>query len=278
MSQQTFAIKSMPLYRNVNRVYNELAALGLDKGESLSVEDLAPFDEYHYHSTDAVDSAIASLGLNAESRVLDIGSGIGGPSRYIAATTGASVMALELQPDMSAIASELTRRCGLSEQVRHVCANVLEYPLGDERYDAIVSWLAFYHIEEHEVLLSRCFQWLEPEGAMYLEDLYTRGAYTPEEQEDLEIKLYGRYLPSRERYESEVRAAGFAEVHIDDMSNDWAEFTHERIKAFRRDRARHVSVHGEAIVDGLDGFYAAVERLFASGHMGGLRMICRKSG
>ena len=47
--------------------------------------------------------------------ILEIGSGIGGPARYIANKTGATVIALELQPDQNKLASDLTRRCGLSE-------------------------------------------------------------------------------------------------------------------------------------------------------------------
>lgn len=98
MSRNPDDLKTMPLYRDVDRVYNELAALGLAGDDRLSAADLAIFDQYHYHGTDAVDAAITSLGIGANDRVLEIGSGIGGPARHIAAMSGARVIALELQP------------------------------------------------------------------------------------------------------------------------------------------------------------------------------------
>ncbi len=156
MSRNPDDLKSMPLYRGVDRVYNELAALGLAGDDRLSTADLAIFDQYHYHGTDAVDAAITSLGIGANDRVLEIGSGIGGPARHIAAMSGARVIALELQPDLNDIAKDLTRRCGLSDSVEHVCADVLDYSPGDTRFDAVVSWLTLFHIDQRDELLSRC--------------------------------------------------------------------------------------------------------------------------
>ncbi len=209
MSRNPDALKSMPLYRDVDRVYNELAALGFKNDDQLSVGDLAAFDQYHYRGTEAVDAAIKSLGIGANDRVLEIGSGIGGPARHIAATTGARVTALELQPDLNDLATDLTRRCGLSDHVEHICADALDYSPRDSTFDAIVSWLALFHIEQRDELLSRCMNWLKRSGGLFVEDLYMRGDPTPVEKEDLTVILVSRYLPDRETYESDFRDAGF---------------------------------------------------------------------
>lgn len=276
MSRGSDKLKSMPLYRDVDRVYKELAVSGLNNDDKLCVADLAPFDQYHYHGTDAVDVAINTLGIGATDRVLEIGSGIGGPSRYIAENTGANVIALELQPDLNDLARDLTRRCGLSDRIEHVCADVLDYVPGITHFDAIVSWLAFFHIEQRDELLSRCMEWLKPNGSLSVEDLYARGKLTPVEQDDLAITLYARYLPDRDTYESDFRIAGFSDLVIDDMSEDWRQFTHTRYVEFCRDRKRYETIHGAMIVDGLDSFYATVDRLFSGGNLGGIRIVGRK--
>eukprot|EP00966_Prymnesium_polylepis_P139126 3214669-Prymnesium_polylepis.1 len=56
--------------------------------------------QYHYLGTEACDHVIELLGLDEQSTVLDIGSGIGGPARYIAGKTGCSVTGVELQEDL----------------------------------------------------------------------------------------------------------------------------------------------------------------------------------
>ncbi len=266
----------MPLYRDVDRVYNELAALGLGEDDTLSAGNLANFDQYHYHGTDAVDAAIELLGIGADERVLEIGSGIGGPARHIATTTGATVIALELQPDLNNLATDLTRRCGLSDRVEHVCADVLDYSPVDNEFDAIVSWLALFHIKQRDELLSHCIAWLKPSGKLFVEDLYARGVPTRTEEEDLTVTLYSRYLPDFETYASDYRDAGFINLKIDDLSEDWRQFTHERYVAYCSDRQRHEQVHGDLLVDGLESFYAAVERLFSGGNLGGLRLTGQK--
>lgn len=273
MPQDPTDLKSMPLYRDVDRIYRELIAAGLDQDKGLAVSDLAAFDQYHYHGTDAVDVAVESLGITSEDRVLEIGAGIGGPSRHIATTTGASVIALELQPDLNETARDLSDRCGLSEQITHVCADVLEYSTQEVQFDAIVSWLAFFHIEQRQELLLRCKKWLKPSGGLFVEDLYARGTFTHQEQKDLSVKLFSRYLPTLDVYEADFGSAGFSTIQIEDMSEDWRQFTQDRYAAFCSDRLRHESVHGHDIVAGLDSFYGAVARLFAGGHLGGIRVI-----
>ena len=104
-------IKSMKLYNHVYRIYNELKELGKNDTEPLLVEELTNFDQLHYRGTEAVDFSIKKLGIDSNMTILEIGSGIGGPARYIANETGATVIALELQSDQNEIALDLTERC-----------------------------------------------------------------------------------------------------------------------------------------------------------------------
>ena len=78
MSDQT-AIGSMPLYTHLERVERALAALGIGRGDPIRPEQLFAIDQWHYHGTDAIHAAAEALGLGPASRVLDVGSGIGGP-------------------------------------------------------------------------------------------------------------------------------------------------------------------------------------------------------
>ena len=141
-----FTIESVPLYTNLDRITKGLAALGLGPTDPIRPEQLFPFDQWHYHGTDAIRTAAERLGIASASQVLDIGSGVDGPARFLAHTTGCDVTALELQPKLHAIGVDLTQRCGLDERVTHLCGDALNHPLPDGTFDAAVSWLAIHHI------------------------------------------------------------------------------------------------------------------------------------
>ena len=160
------AIKSMKLYQGVERIYNDLADIGIGDDEPLTVDDLTPFDQLHYFGTDAVDAAIAALGIDGASRVLDVGAGLGGPARYMAQRTGCHVTALELQADIDGVARSLTGRCGLADRVTHLCGDVLTAELAANAHDALVSWLAFYHIVDHRALFAKAIATLKPGGRL----------------------------------------------------------------------------------------------------------------
>jgi cyclopropane fatty-acyl-phospholipid synthase-like methyltransferase len=266
-------MKAMKLYHHVERIHNELARMDIDDAAPLSVEQLTPFDQYHYLGTDAVDEAIAALGLRPGMRVLDIGSGIGGPARYIAAASGAHVTALELQPDLDSVGAGLTERCGLGRLVEHRCGDILG-GVG-QTYDAIVSFLCFLHIADRQRLLTSCRAALEPGGAMYIEDYAKRRAPTEDEAAALQVKVQCPMLPTPGEYDAQLRAAGFPDVQVEDVTSQWTAFTAERLADFRAAQPRNVSVHGPDIVAGLDDFYATVAGLFETGVIAGLKILAR---
>jgi len=278
MSQSGFdgtdaPMKSMKLYDRVERIHNELALLDIVDGEPLSVEMLTPFDNYHYFGTAAVDEAIDALGLQPGMRVLDIGSGIGGPARYIAASSGARVTALELQPDLDALAADLTKRCGLENLVEHRCGDILD-GLG-ETYDAVVSFLCFLHIADRKRLLAACRAVLAVGGGMYIEDYAERRAPTSAEAAALEVKVQCPMLPSPEDYDAQLRDAGFVDIRVEDVTSPWTAYTASRLEEFRAARDRNIAVHGLDVVDGLDDFYATVAGLFETGVIAGLKILAR---
>lgn len=268
-------IKSMKLYGQVERIHNDLKAAGFGENDPLTVADLSPFDQYHYFGTDAVDDAAERLGIGAGSRVLEVGSGIGGPARHLAERTGCRVTALELQSDLDALARSLTARCGLSGQVEHACGDVLAHPLPGRAYDAVVSWLALYHVPDQAALFSRCADTIASGGALYAEDLYERAPLTAEEQGRIVHELYGAGLATRERYCAALKDAGFEDIVFEDMSEPWGAHVAERLAQYRAGVERHVAVHGEAVVAALDHFYDMVSTMFAGGRLGGVRVVAR---
>ncbi len=132
--------------------------------------------------------------------MLDIGSGIGGPARYLAYNFGCHVTALELQTELNAIAADLTKRSGLDNLVTHICADALTYPYPDAAYDAVVSWLAILHIPDRPRLCARMAPALRSGGGCYVEDLCMRAPFAADDLRDLRDVVFGISVTSIEDY------------------------------------------------------------------------------
>ena len=276
MNDPSSYIKGMKLYHHVDRVVNELRELGKDATDPLRAEELTVFDQLHYHGTEAVDEAVRAAGIDTGSRVLEIGSGLGGPARHLASTIGVAVTALELQEDHHLMAANLTTRCGLDDRVKHVCGDFLTHPWHGETFDAIVSWLALYHIPRRDVLVDRCRTLLDVGGHVYVEDLCALRSFDDPEWEELASALSASYLPTPERYRRDFADAGFEVVSVDDMTADWTVFTGERLDAYRTEEERHLRVHGQEVFETMCGFYETMVRLFSGGKLGGIRVVARR--
>lgn len=270
-------LKAMKLYAHPERVLNELRASGIHDTAPLTVSDLTPFDQYHYFGTQAVAEAARVLAIGPQSRVLDVGSGLGGPARYVANLTGCRVVALELQPDLHETAMDLTRRCGMDDRVQHVQGNILAPVPVDPPFDFIISFLTILHIPERERLFRICRNLLRDNGEMLIEDFYLRAQGTKKQQRDLRIKVACPYLPDLPTYEASLEHAGFEVIEATDMTAPWTTFTTERLVAFRGGRERSLAVHGESITDGLDDFYSTTASLFVDGIVGGARIHARQT-
>jgi SAM-dependent methyltransferase len=268
----------MRLYDRVERIHRQIEAAGFGRDAPIEARDLAPFDSYHYHGNAAVDDAIRALAIGSASRVLDVGSGLGGPARHIASTTGAAVTAVDIQADVDATARELTARTGLGHLVEHRCADILDGPPAAGAFDAVVSWLVFLHVPDRARLLSSCLAALRPGGGLYVEDFTLRGTPTAQDLDDLRVKVMCPYLPTASEYAAQVAAAGFVDVQVDDLTADWSGYTAERLALFRAAGASNRAVLGDDIYAGLEDFYATVARLYSDGVLGGVRVVARSEG
>ncbi len=269
------AIELIPLYTHLDRIGIGLAALGIGPADPIRPEQLFPLDQWHYHGTDAIRAAAEQLRLGPASRVLEIGSGIGGPARYLAHTTGCHVTALELQPKVHAIAADLTQRCGLAERVEHLCGDALLHPIPDAAFDAVVSWLAVHHIPDRRRLYARLARALRPGGRCYIEDLCMRAPFAPPDLRDLRNVAYGVSVTGIDAHVDDLRAAGFIDVVATDRTADWAPYTSARLAAWQANRASYARAHGEGAYAAQELFYSVIARLFASGSLGGVRLVAR---
>ena len=90
-------------------ILTALRAAGKDL-DHLTPDDLAPVDEFHGGQRPATMRLAELVGFAGTERVLDVGSGLGGPSRYIAWHYGCRVSGVDLTAEFVRIAEMLTRQ------------------------------------------------------------------------------------------------------------------------------------------------------------------------
>ncbi|HEX2647163.1 MAG TPA: class I SAM-dependent methyltransferase, partial [Candidatus Dormibacteraeota bacterium] len=109
------------------------------QGAAVTVEGLAPFDQFHGRGPLATQELVAMLKPHAGERLLDIGSGIGGPARWIAARFACHVTGVDLTEEFCATADALNQATGMAERVTIMRGSALALPVPDGAFDAAYS-------------------------------------------------------------------------------------------------------------------------------------------
>jgi ubiquinone/menaquinone biosynthesis C-methylase UbiE len=118
----------------VDRVRSALDAL--DPGP-IAPEQLAAMDHFHVRGAQATAELAELVGVQAGWSVLDAGSGLGGPSRHLAARYGCHVDGVDLTPAFVELAGLLAARSGLAERVRYTVGDVTALPFDAASFDLV---------------------------------------------------------------------------------------------------------------------------------------------
>eukprot|EP01126_Amoeba_proteus_P026456 TRINITY_DN2619_c0_g1_i2.p1 TRINITY_DN2619_c0_g1~~TRINITY_DN2619_c0_g1_i2.p1 ORF type:complete len:450 (+),score=74.70 TRINITY_DN2619_c0_g1_i2:444-1793(+) len=273
-------IKHMKLYSKpelVKFVHNSLISLGKASGP-LNYTDLLDFDQHHYNGTEALDLCMSMLNLSRGSKIINVGSGLGGPARYLAGKHGVEVLAIELQSDLNRTSAELVQRCGLSSMVINIGGDFLKVGphLCSDGYDAIVSWLTILHIQNREKLFHLCYRNLKPGGYFFAEDFFKISKFTSEELSLLQEEVACPYVPDMNSYKNQLRKAGFECIQVTDLTSDWRDFTRDRVSKMEDNKDTLLGIHRQDTYQRLLFFYTTIRDLFAGGNLGGARFFARK--
>lgn len=161
----------------LQRILSALQADGKDV-QHLCEADLAPVDEFHGRGRFASLELLESSGLAAGMRVIDVGSGIGGPARRLA-RHGLRVVGLDLTPEFVETARDLTARSGLSDLVEFHVGSALSMPFEDNQFDG--AWLQHVNmnIADKAGLFAEIARVLRPGGRLAAHEIVRGGGGDP---------------------------------------------------------------------------------------------------
>ncbi len=157
-------------YSRIDLEKNILAACesaGMDI-QALTREDISAFDEFHIRGRDATRELARLADLRPGMRVLDLGCGVGGPARTLAAEFGCQVTGLELVKEYCRAARMLTERVGLSDKVTFRHGNAMDMPFDESSFDVIWLQHTLMNIKDKARLFKEAQRVLAAEGRIAL--------------------------------------------------------------------------------------------------------------
>jgi len=159
-------------------ILTALKAAGKDI-EHLTPDDLAPVDEFHSGGRNATVRLAQLAQIRNGERVLDVGCGIGGPSRYLASQLGCQVTGLDFTAEFVALAEMLARRTRLADKVAYRQGDALDLPFPDGSFDVVWSQNAAMNIADRDRLYSEMRRVLTPAGRLALQEIAAGPAGEP---------------------------------------------------------------------------------------------------
>lgn len=158
----------------VERLKAVLAVFG-QEDQPLAPQQLAPLDQFHTRGLAATTDLARLAGIEADMAVLDVGSGVGGPARFLAGTYSCRVTGVDLSEPFVDAARYLTERTGQAEQVSFKTANALDLPFDDGRFDAVFLQHVAMNIADRARLYREIRRVLKPGGRFATFDVVLNG-------------------------------------------------------------------------------------------------------
>ena len=156
------------------RLKTALSVFGPEEAR-LTPQQLATLDQFHTRGLAATVELAKLAGITADMSVLDVGSGVGGPARFLAATFGCRVTGIDLSEAFVDAARYLTARTGQDGQVSFETASALDLPFEDARFAIVLLQHVAMNIAERARLYRGIRRVLRPGGRFATFDVVLSG-------------------------------------------------------------------------------------------------------
>jgi sarcosine/dimethylglycine N-methyltransferase len=179
-------------------------------------------------------------GVDASTRVLDLGAGYGGSGRYLAERFACKVTCLNLSETQNALNRKLTEEAGLTDLVSVVHGDFENVPEPDDSYDVVWSQDAFLHSANRPRVLDEIKRVLVGGGQLVFTDPMQSDDCPPGVLQPILDRIQLATLGSPGFYREELGKRGFRD-------NGFHELTHQLRTHYARIRQELIDHYDEAV-------------------------------
>ena len=207
----------------LDRILQGVKAIGKTPA-TVTVDELAPVDEFHIGGRQASEDFICQLELSADDHTLDVGCGIGGTSRFVASRFGCRVTGIDLTPEFVSTGQSLCDWVGLSSQVELHQGDATEMPFANESFDAAFMLHVGMNIVNKARMFAEVYRLVKPSAIFGIYDVMQ----TTDEPLTYPVPWSSvpgtSALATQEQYVEALEQTGFDIIKIRDRRDFAAEF------------------------------------------------------
>lgn len=260
----------------LGRLRAALLADGADPDHP-SMEALAPYDHFHGRGLEATEELADLLTVSPDDHVLDIGSGIGGPARYLAQRFGARITGIDLTAEFCEVARHLTAALGLADRIDFKQGDALAMPFADASFDGAYSMNVSMNIADRAGFYAEIHRVLRPGAWLVLSEI-AQGpggalAYPTPWARTAELS----FLATPQQTQESLEAAGFSVSSLRETTEQALAFgARSRAMVERGEKPPHRAVqlmHGDIAPEAM----ANTARGLAESQIVPIEVVCRKN-
>lgn len=154
----------------LNAIETALPALGKTT-DNVTIEDLAPIDEFHIGGRLATDNLIGQLNFTETCHVLDVGCGLGGATRYLASKYKSRVTGIDLTPEYIETGNALCAWLNLDKYITLYQGSALSMPFKNNIFDGGYMLHVGMNIDDKASLFSEIYRVLKPGSSFGIYDV-----------------------------------------------------------------------------------------------------------
>lgn len=139
--------------------------------DSLTIEDLAPVDEFHIGGRQATENFLSQLNFSDKEHLLDVGCGLGGASRYVAKKYSNQITGIDLTDEYIKTGNVLCSWLKLDNLVTLHQGSALSMPFQDKSFDGAFMMHVGMNIEDKSQLFKDIYRVLKPGSLLGVYDV-----------------------------------------------------------------------------------------------------------